>query len=205
MTVDERQGLVTATNAVGFPVGHARPNSPGGGCAAGPRGASCATRRRSRPAAGASCSSTPWTATSSSSSSRTTPKVPRPGPGAEPPPRSAPVVQVPVLAAAPAAGVAGWRRLGHGPADRRRDRRLGHGGRGIGRGRHRGARGLRRGGRRAVGLRGRGRVGRRRDLVGAARSPRRRWSRSRSRRPGALGVDGHDLSRARHRPAGSCR
>jgi len=48
LEVDERDALVAATRAVGFPVGHASAQMGGAACAAGPRGGSFSTRARNR-------------------------------------------------------------------------------------------------------------------------------------------------------------
>ena len=49
MHVDEREALVRAQQAVGFPSATPRRNRSGAGCAAGRRGACSATRSRTRP------------------------------------------------------------------------------------------------------------------------------------------------------------
>ena len=204
MTVDERQGLVTATNAVGFPVGHVGPTRLAGaaqpahvahpvlldGGAAPPPGLR-AHRRRGRPRRRAARRGQPRRSRGLGRGLSRRALSPR-GPGSRPGRRR------------PAAGVAGWRRLGHGAADRRRDRRLGHGGRGIGRGRHRGARGcvvvvVVPSGCVAGGVSVDG------GLVGAARALEDNGLGPAlgDRDPSASTAT--TCSRARHRPAGSCR
>ena len=78
MHVDEREALVTAQQAVGFPVGHASAQQVWRGLRSRPTWRVLCYSVEDPPSGAASCSSTPSTAGSSSTWSRTTPSGGRP-------------------------------------------------------------------------------------------------------------------------------